>query len=490
MRDLLLDRIRLLSLPEEEFAVAAALVLGTTDYLEGDLTQAFVASGTIHVLCVSGLHIAIVYLLVSSFFGFLRYQKWQVRLRSMLSLAAVWGYTIVTGSGPSSLRAAAMFTIFQAGVFAGRRNDIFNSFCISAFLLLIIYPHLLWDIGFQLSYFAVAGIITFYKEFSEWWKPSRWLVRKLYELAAIALGAQLATLPVSLYYFHQFPSYFLPINMFAVPLTTFTLQVAVIYLFVSGINFLVKPFEIVLAMLIRVLIISVSWVEDLPGSLIMIRYLTFYEVVLIFIFIWLMYMLFKDRNYWVQVVMIGMMILFSFSGIINKRFIESRRSILVYNSREATLLSLTSVKDNFMIIKVEDDSLKNKVINRYSRTWNSLEMQNNVIVNHDTLNEFSSDILFSKSDFIQFHDKKILMVSDSSKFHEKAFFPDSLDLIIITGIPRYHKPQQIFTSYPTRQVVISATCKPWLVAKCDTVCRELDIPCHIISKSGAYNVSF
>lgn len=486
MRDFFLEKIRNLELPETEFAVAAALILGTTDYLEGDLTQSFVASGTIHVLCVSGLHIAIVYLLASSLLGFLRYKKWQIRLRSILALVTVWAYTIITGSGPSSLRAAAMFTIFQVGIFGGRRNDIFNSFSISAFVLLIVHPSLLWDIGFQLSYLAVAGIITFYKEFSEWWKPRPWLLRKVYELSGLAVSAQLTTLPVSLYYFHQFPVYFLPINIFAVPLTTFTLQVSVFYLILSWVDFLAHPFGFFLQFLIRTLIISVTWVEDLPGSLLMLRSLTALEAVLIFMAIWLLYLLILQKTYVIQIII--MVVLIHLAGLEIYRNMETveRRALLVYNSRDATLLSFIDGTMNCMLIDSRSDSLKTTVMEKYGRSWKNLSLRVNTLIGDSLSAMYYDNVISARGNFIKFHDKRILLVTDSTSLCTGVAFPDSLDLLVIGGIPRYKDPGQILTAFPSRQVVISATCRPWVASKCDTVCRQFDIPCHIVSESGAY----
>ncbi len=189
-------------------AVVQAMVLGQRSSLDSSLRQAYANAGVMHVLAVSGLHVGMVFGLVYMLFPFMRRQWWQRLLWLALVLAILWIYAWLTGLAPSAQRAAAMFTIIAISKAIRRRGNIYNSIALSAFILLLWNPVLLRQVGFQLSYLAVIGIIYLQPRIKEWWEPKQLLTKKFWELMSVTLAAQLATFPLGLYYFKQFPTYF------------------------------------------------------------------------------------------------------------------------------------------------------------------------------------------------------------------------------------------------------------------------------------------
>jgi competence protein ComEC len=203
----------------QEHAVASALVLGYKDDIDDDLSDAFAASGTLHVLAVSGLHVSILYglvMVVLKPIQRMRGGKWMVALSG---IAVLWLYAFITGLSPSVLRAALMCSVVTLAGPWRRRSSLYNTFGVSAFAILVYDPNLVYSVGFQLSYAAVFGIVRFYPTLVRLWEPPSWIVSRIWQLSCVSTAAQLATFPLALFYFHQFPILFLLANLVAIPLS-------------------------------------------------------------------------------------------------------------------------------------------------------------------------------------------------------------------------------------------------------------------------------
>lgn len=200
-------------LPDRERALVKAILLGLRDELEPEQNQAFVQSGTIHALAVSGSHVGIIYIAVLWGLSLMGKGRWGRIFRASLILAALWGYAGLTGFSPSVLRATLMFTLFTIAESTRWRVGSLNSLASAAFVLLLWDPSMLRQLGFQLSFLAVLGIIIFYRPVHALWAPNTMVGRFFWSLLVVSLVAQLFTFPLCLYVFHAFPVWFLPANM-------------------------------------------------------------------------------------------------------------------------------------------------------------------------------------------------------------------------------------------------------------------------------------
>jgi competence protein ComEC len=207
-------------------SVVIALVLGQKDALTSEVKTAYTNAGTMHVLAVSGLHVGILYGLLQLFLGLLKGLRGIRWVSPIISLAALWFYAFVTGLSPSVLRATLMFTVVALAGILNRKTNLYNTLAASAFLLLFWNPMLLFAVGFQLSYLAVVGIVYLQPKIYHALTFRNWLFDKLWMLSSLSLGAQLATMPLVLYYFHQFPTYFLVANWVVVPAVSVMLCLA------------------------------------------------------------------------------------------------------------------------------------------------------------------------------------------------------------------------------------------------------------------------
>ena len=253
---------------EQEQAIGAALILGVTEGIDTDLQNAYAASGAMHVLSVSGLHVGIIYAILLFLLRPLNNYKWSRWVVALISLICLWVFAFVTGLSPSVLRAVTMFSFIAAARPFGARTNIYNTLAASAFVLLLYNPYLVMSVGFQLSYLAVLGIVYLQKPIYNLLEIESYLGDWVWKITCVSIAAQIATFSLGLLYFHQFPVYFLISNLFVIPLSTLVLVTGIVLLAVSFIS----PFAFLVGKLLEWMIWFLNWivflVEDLPFSLI------------------------------------------------------------------------------------------------------------------------------------------------------------------------------------------------------------------------------
>jgi competence protein ComEC len=213
---------------KDELGIAEALLIGYTQDLDKDLVQAYSNTGVVHIIAISGMHLALIYVLLAWVFARLPFVKSSKWLQVILMLGCLWLFSLLTGASASVLRAAVMFSFIAVGkTFFEKTASVYNALAASALLLLCYNPYYLWDVGFQLSYLAVTGIVIFQKPiYNLLYIKNKW-ADKVWELMAVSLAAQLLTFPVCIYYFHQFPNLFWLTNVIAVPLSGLILYVCI-----------------------------------------------------------------------------------------------------------------------------------------------------------------------------------------------------------------------------------------------------------------------
>jgi competence protein ComEC len=265
-RDRIGQWLRDSGLPDRERALVKAVLLGLRDDLERDQTTAFVRSGTIHVLAVSGSHVAIIYAAIVFGLAFLGKRKGVRLLRGCIALSALWLYAGLTGFTPSVMRATVMFSFFTVAEMTNWRVDPVNSLAASALLLLLWDPSVLLQAGFQLSYLAVLGILVFYRPIVQAWAPPNAVTRFFWSLLAVSLAAQAFTLPLCLYMFHAFPIWFLPANMVIVGLVTIAVYGGMALVAFHAVPVLGPALSLLMKWLLIVLGWSSFFFAGLPGA--------------------------------------------------------------------------------------------------------------------------------------------------------------------------------------------------------------------------------
>ncbi|MGN8054756.1 ComEC/Rec2 family competence protein [Pedobacter sp. 22163] len=259
LREKQVAKYRNLIKSDEAFAVASTLILGYRADLSKETLSAYSKTGTIHALSVSGAHVAIIYVVLDFLFFFLNKNRPLRIVKLLLICTLIWGYALLTGLSPSVVRSAVMISILITAKVLSKQTNSYNILAFSAFCQLVYNPFLILDVGFQLSYLAVFGLIYLQpKIYNLLYTEHIWL-DKLWSFTAMSLAAQLVTFPLSIYYFHQFPLYFLFANLFiTIPLVLMMyLGIAVL---IPAFRFLAPVFEWIINFTNAVL----KWIANLP----------------------------------------------------------------------------------------------------------------------------------------------------------------------------------------------------------------------------------
>lgn len=229
----LLSRLQGSALSEDSYATIAAMTLGDKTGVSAELRDTYSKAGVSHVLALSGLHLGIIYAMIALLLG----RRRNTMGGLLVTLLLVWTFALMVGMSPGIVRSAAMFSVYASMTFLQRDYLTANSLALAASVMLLASPAMLWDVGFQMSFLAVMGIVIchvllrnnrFYVRYAH-----RRFVGKLVSLVCISLAAQLFVLPLVMYYFGNVPFYFLLANIVAVPLTTFIIYAAMLLFVLS-----------------------------------------------------------------------------------------------------------------------------------------------------------------------------------------------------------------------------------------------------------------
>jgi competence protein ComEC len=316
-----------------EYEVASALVLGIKSHLDNELRSAYASSGAMHVLAVSGLHVAILYGILVFFLERLKKLKGGNLLFTFSVLFILWLYAFITGLSASVLRSVIMFSFIVIARSINRNTNIYNTLAISAFILLCYKPGFLFDVGFQLSYLAVAGIIYFHPKLYHCISFNNYVSDKVWSVSCVAIAAQLTTFPLCIYYFHQFPVYFLLSNLLVIPLSFIILYVGIILLVTGWIPICGQILGFLMEKLIWLLNASVLLVEDFPFSTVGEIYKDRPEIFLMYVIMIVFILFFKTHKF--QYIFFAFICSLMISGL----------SILKSSER--------SVQKNFMVCKLK-----------------------------------------------------------------------------------------------------------------------------------------
>ncbi len=315
---------------EQEQAIVLGLVLGIKDGLDNELISAYAASGGMHVLAVSGLHVGIIYWIVLLVLRPIANSGKGLILTSLISMIILWGYAMITGMSPSVLRAVTMFTFVALAVPWRQRTNIYNTLAISAGCLLLYDPYLIMAVGFQLSYSAVLGIVYFQPILNRALTSRYYLINKIWELTSVSIAAQMATGALSVLYFHQFPVYFLISNLFIIPCAFIILIGGLGILICSFLGTVATGIGAAVSWVIKLLNSSVFYIESFPGSLIENIYLTTFQCWLVILMMLALIALFELKKFRYLIVTFMLVSIFSIQQGFQLIKNRNRQQLVVY----------------------------------------------------------------------------------------------------------------------------------------------------------------
>lgn len=267
-RDYLLNIYKSYDFNDREFAVLSALTLGYKSELDNETKYAFQAGGAMHILAVSGLHTVIILLVVDKLFFFLSVGKKRKIIKFFITVIVLWTFAAITGFSSSVNRAALMFSFVALSRVSGRKTSIYNSLATSCFILILINPLSIKEIGFRLSYLAVLSIVAILPFIQKYFHSKNKILNYFLELTAVSIAAQIGTGLLSISCFGMFPVYFLLTGFVVIPLSFFIMISAVALIMISAVSWLSSAVAYLLSLSLKILIFSVFAVEDLPCTVI------------------------------------------------------------------------------------------------------------------------------------------------------------------------------------------------------------------------------
>jgi competence protein ComEC len=347
----------------KEFAVASALILGQGDMLDNETRQAYSGSGVMHILCVSGLHVGVIFIIISFFLGFMKKEGPQLYLKTFLILITIWAYALLTGMSPSVMRSAIMFTFISFGNASRRYTHIINSLSVSALLLLLIDPFMLVKIGFQLSYLAILGIVFINKPIADLLNPKNKIAAKIWSLVAVSVAAQIATAPLTMLYFHQFPAYFIPANIIAIPLSFLAIYSGIGVLVFSAIPVISNFFGLITNYLLFALNYSVSFIEKLPYAVLRITSIFTTEMILLYLILISILLMFFLKRKALIFIPLGLTLLFSLNFSYTEIMRQRQDKIIFYSTGKQSAIGFIDGRQQTLL--ADSVFLKDQVASRF-----------------------------------------------------------------------------------------------------------------------------
>ena len=437
---------------KQSYGVASALFLGIRDGIDNEVKTAYRSAGATHVLAVSGLHVGILSLIIAFVFGFLKKNKKTKFLYLLLILSVLFSYAFLTGLSPSVLRASVMFGIIQIGLAFGKRSTIYNNLALSAFILLIFSPYMIFEVGFQLSYLAVLGIVLIQPKLAKIYEPSIWIIKKGWELLTVSIAAQLITFPICLYYFHQFPTYFWLSGFVVIPAAMIILVLAIAVVFTNFINEIIsKVLGILLSWFIEITNEAIFWIEKLPFSVLENIRLSFAESMLLYaigISLFCFFILPKRIFFYSSILFC---LVFGGINLYKNTNAENQKRLVFYQIRKGFALSLQEGRRSVTLL--DSSSFHNKEAQNYwltgdllsnGKTENSLinldsvYLENEIAIEDNTENEIVQIRDWNGGKIVFWNDKTILLWNKKLD-KETKFLPklENIEIVWISNNPIY-----------------------------------------------------
>ena len=450
---------------EDELAIMNALLLGQRQDISKELTANYSKAGAIHILAVSGLHVGIILWMLSFVLKPLeRYKKGKV-IKLVLVLLFLWFFAVLAGMSASVTRAVTMFSAIAIGQFFNKRNAIEQSLIFSMFLLLLLKPLFLFDVGFQLSYLAVFGIIWVQPVFYQLWKPKYYIIVKGWQLITVSTAAQLGVLPISLFYFHQFPGLFFLSNLLIIPFLGVILGTGIIVLGLSYLTilpiFLVDIYGGIISILNRL----VAFIARQEAFLFSDISFSFIKMFFSYLVIIACFQFFLKRNAKRCLFFLSSVVVFQSVFFYEKYHIEKNNEFIVFHKSRNSIVGIRT--GSFLEVYNDMDSLvtKQNLLKNY-KVGENIQYQN-----------------YQKLPNILQLNKKIVLFIDTAGVYNLTDLCQPI--VLLRQSPKINLERLINRLQPTIIIADGSNYKSY-VRRWKATCLKLQIPFWSTDEQGAY----
>ena len=460
---------------KDELGIAEALLIGYTSDLDKDLVKAYSNTGVVHIIAISGMHLGLIYILLGWIFCRMPGIKKSKILQLVFMLASLWLFAILTGAAASVIRSAVMFTFIAIGKTFSKKSSIFNSMAASAFVMLCYNPYFLWDVGFQLSYLAVIGIIIFQASFYNWIYFKNKVANEVWKMMAISLAAQVFTFPICIYYFHQFPNYFLLTNIIAVPLSSAILFTEIALVALSWIPWLGVWLGKLVGGMAWVMNQVILWTNQLPFSVWEKIPATLASTALLYLIVfclcsWLM----KKSKIAFRLSLITLLV-FTLLQSYSEWKIKNQQQVIVYNIPQHQAIDF--VKGNQFKFLGDSGILKDKALQNFHIQPARVALQLT-----KPLDSFS--IFNYPPMFYQLGSQKIVVLDRPLQL-DALVSKIEVDMIILSKNPKI-VISQLASVFNCKQYVFDASNSLWKIGQWQKECEELHLRSYSVAEKGAF----
>ncbi|MES2864641.1 MAG: ComEC/Rec2 family competence protein [Bacteroidota bacterium] len=453
------------SFKSDNYNLLMALLFGEKTELSKELSSNYTQAGIIHILAISGLHIALIYAIILWLTKPLqRLKKGKVYI-FLISLSVLWFYAILAGFSASIVRAAVMFSVIALAKILNRETNIYNSLALSAMILLLYNPNYLFDVGFQLSYAAVLSIVIFQPFVRKYSYSKYYVVRETKSLLLISFVAQIGVLPLTLYYFGQFPLLFLVANLIAIPLSSVILVLGLVLI---PFNFLLPKVAVYLSVLVNFLIDLMNnftaWMVQFDSFII--RNITFHEVLIV-----LMYVIIGCVVYFVYhpkiknlSPILAAVLLFQMGYFFLNATEKNNHEFVIFNVMKHNLFVET--KNNISVFYTDDLAKSKQTIEAYSR---------GKFVKKYHVEPVRNVFSFKKT---------ILCIDSLGVFNTKQ----KPEIVVLTQSPKINLKRLISTIKPQQIIADGSNYKSY-IKLWKATCEQEKIPFHATAEKGFYRLN-
>jgi competence protein ComEC len=453
----------------KELNVAVALIMGQQQDISPEIIRDYQYAGAVHILSVSGLHIGFILLFVSFILKPFPNSRQGSFIKLMIILNSLFLFGILAGLAASVVRSVTMFSFVTIGQYLRRSVNIYHTLLVSVLLILLFQPSFLFDVGFQLSYVALFFIIWLQPLLAKLWTPKYKVQKYIWDILTVSFAAQIGTLPLSIYYFHQFPGLFFVTNLIVIPLLSIIMALGSLVMVFAAFNWVPfypsKSLELSIYYLDKIINTIASLeqfiIKDIPlnTSLLLTGYLALITVV-----IW-----FKKPNATRLLFALASIALLQLSIIKTKWEVQNQDEFIVYNTKKNTLI--TERKGNQVTLYANDSLLK--------------KSKNNTLLSSYLSGNFST--LESKKrlkNLVYFKGNKILLI-DSSAVYPKSIHPD---IVLLTQSAKINLERMLETMKP-KVVIADGSNYKTIQKRWEATCSKQKIPFHATSEKGFYKIN-
>ncbi len=451
---------------DEEYAVINALLLGQRQDISKQLINEYSRAGAIHILAVSGLHVGIVLLILNWLFKRLDTSKIGRFSKTILIITLLWMFAFIAGLSASVVRAVTMFTFVAIGQSFKRKRIVEHSLIASMFLLLLIKPLFLFDVGFQLSYLAVFGIIWVQPRLYGLWQPKVVVLDKGWQLFTVSIAAQMGVLPISLYYFHQFPGLFLLSNLVIIPFLGTILIGGIIVIMLSLFEVLPQFVADSYGFVISLMNTFVSWISKQESFLFSeismsgILMLAWYFVI-IFGFLFLIEKRPKKLVFWLISIVIVQS--FVFYGDFQKK---KKHEFIVFHKNKKSVLG-ERVGDTLHVFHN-----LNATIIKEDKMLTSYKVGEAINLKYETRNP----------SIFQFKNQHIIVIDSLGIYKVNSL---KNPIVILQNSPKINLERLIVTLNPKEIIADGSNYKSY-IKSWQVICTNTKTPFYPTGKNGAY----